>query len=94
MKKSFEVLNIRCNGCANSIKKALSEKFSNIEVDINSKKVTLDLEFSEDEEYIRNTLRKLGYPLKDEKLSTFQDLGLKAKSIASCSIGKFSEKEN
>ena len=94
MEKSFEVLNIRCGGCANSIKKALNEKFSNIEIDIDGKKVTVDIESNEDEEYLRNTLRKLGYPLKDENLSTLQGLGLKAKSIASCSIGKFSEKEN
>lgn len=89
MKKSFEVLNIRCSGCANSIQKALSEKFSNIEIDIDGKKVTLDIESNEEEEYLRSTLRKLGYPLRDEELSPLQGLGLKAKSIASCSIGKF-----
>ena len=89
MTKSFKVLNIRCGGCANSIQKALKEKFNKIEIDIENKKVTLDIESIEDEEFLRNTLRKLGYPLNDEKLTTFQNIGLKAVSVASCSIGKF-----
>ena len=93
MIKSFKVLNIRCGGCANSIKKALKDKFDNIEIDVENKKVTLDIESIEDEEFLRNTLRKLGYPLNDEKLTTFQNIGLKAVSVASCSIGKFSKKE-
>ena len=89
MTKSFKVLNIRCNGCANSIKKALKDKFSEVEIDIENQKVTLDIESAEDEEVLRDTLRKLGYPLNDENLTTFQSIGLKAVSIASCSIGKF-----
>ena len=89
MTKSFKVLNIRCNGCANSIEKALKDKFSEVEIDIENQKVTLDIESAEDEEVLRDTLRKLGYPLNDENLTTFQNIGLKAVSIASCSIGKF-----
>ena len=89
MNRSFEVLNIRCNGCANSIKKALKEKFGEVQIDIENKKVTLHIESVEDEELLRDTLRKLGYPLKDENLTTFQNIGLKAVSVASCSIGKF-----
>ena len=89
MNRSFEVSNIRCNGCANSIKKALKDRFSEVEIDIENKKVTLNIESVEDEEFLRNTLRKLGYPLKDENLTTFQNIGLKAVSVASCSIGKF-----
>lgn len=89
MNESFEVLNIRCNGCANSIKKALKEKFGEVQIDIENKKVTLDIESVEDRDILRNTLRKLGYPLNDEKLTTFQNIGLKAVSVASCSIGKF-----
>jgi hypothetical protein len=56
---------------------------------VENKKVTLNIESVEDEEFLRNTLRKLGYPLNDENLTTFQNIGLKAVSVASCSIGKF-----
>ena len=94
MNKSFKVLNIRCGGCANSIRKALKDKFGEIEIDIENQTVTLNIESVEDEAFLRDTLIKLGYPLSDEKLTTFQDIGLKVKSVASCSIGKFSKKEN
>ncbi len=94
MIKNFKLSNIRCGGCANSIQKALKDKFGEVEIDIENQKVTLDIKSIEDEEFLRNTLRKLGYPLSDEKLTIFQDIGLKAKSVASCSIGKFSKKEN
>jgi len=41
---------------------------------------------------LRVALRALGYPLSDDKLSTFEATGAKAKSYVSCAIGKFEAK--
>jgi copper chaperone CopZ len=95
MLRDFFVNNIRCGGCTNTITKKLNEKFSNVAIDITSQKVTVEVENEDDVEYIRNTLRKLGYPLKDETLNSLENVEMKAKSFVSCAIGKFttSEKE-
>ena len=91
MKKSFEVLNIKCEGCANSIKNALSSYFDFIEVDLTKKPriVTVDIKEEKDEEELKRVLKTLGYPLIDEELSKAQEISLKTKSFISCAVGKF-----
>ena len=94
MKKSFEVLNIKCEGCANSIKKELSKYFKFIDVNLTKepKIVTVDIENEEDELRFKKILRKLGYPLIDDELSTVEEFSLKTKSYISCAVGKFTLK--
>ena len=91
MRKSYLVENIRCEGCANSIKKALAPYFEFVEVDLTKmpRIVTVDLKNSEDEEKFKEILISLGYPLVDQELSTAAALGAKAKSFVSCAVGKF-----
>ncbi|BCD68057.1 heavy-metal-associated domain-containing protein [Nitratiruptor sp. YY09-18] len=91
MKKSFQVQNIRCEGCANSIKKALSAHFGFVEVDLSKmpRIVTVELKSEDDKKKLKNILLSLGYPMIDEDLSKSQELGAKAKSFVSCAIGKF-----
>ena len=89
MTKTFEVSNLKCGGCANTITKALNEKFSNVSVDVEGKNVTVDLENEADEAALKTTLRSLGYPLVTDKLGFIEDNALKAKSFVSCAIGKF-----
>jgi len=91
MKKTYEVANIRCEGCANTIKKALSEHFGNsVEVDLEvmPRKVTVELNNLLDEEVFITTLRKLGYPLIDDEISNVESAVMKGKSFVSCAIGK------
>ena len=91
MKKTYEVANIRCEGCANTIKKALSEHFGNsVEVDLEvvPRKVTVELDNLSDEEIFITTLRKLGYPLIDNEVSNVESAVMKGKSLVSCAIGK------
>ena len=94
MQKTFEVCNIRCGGCANTITKALEENgFKNIEIDLGCepRKVTVDLDDGEALlAQFRAILRKLGYPLCDEEIGFVDNANLKAKSVVSCAIGKFS----
>ena len=92
MRKSYDVANIRCEGCADTIKKALSEHFGNsVEVDLGvmPRKVTVDLADSSQEEHLIATLRKLGYPLSNDELSGIEGAVMKGKSFVSCAVGKF-----
>lgn len=94
MLKTFEVNNVRCEGCANTIRKALDkEGFSNIEIDLacEPRKVSIDITAEASLAQFRTILRNLGYPLLDEEVSYIDSTTLKAKSIVSCAIGKFSD---
>lgn len=83
MTKSFEVMNVKCGGCANRLKEALKEKFGEIEVDVEGKKITLEIDPSQ-EEALKKELRDLGYPMAGDENGFFT----KAKSFISCAIGK------
>ncbi len=94
MTQTFEVANIRCGGCAATITKALeAEGFSDIHVDLSCEPRTVTLTIEDDAQVaqFRAVLRKLGYPLCDEDISFIDSAGLKAKSVVSCAVGKFSE---
>lgn len=97
MQKSFEVRNIRCSGCANTIEKVLRETgFDQISVDLSCepRKVTIDIENEAQEAQIRAVLRKHGYPFYDEEINLGQTAALKAKSFVSCAVGKFTTNTN
>ncbi|MDY0121511.1 MAG: heavy-metal-associated domain-containing protein [Sulfurimonas sp.] len=90
----FEVQNIRCGGCANTIKKTLeNEGFSDVDVDLSCepRKVTANIEDEASSALFRATLRKIGYPLIDEEIGFLDGANLKAKSVVSCAVGKFSD---
>jgi len=86
MKHIYEVQNIRCSGCANTIIKALSSDFENVSVDVTSKTVTVEIKESSEIEKGALALKKLGYPLIGEDSGVVD----KAKSFVSCAIGKLS----
>jgi len=91
---SFEVANIRCSGCANTIEKALTKAgFLEVSVDLSCmpRKVTAVIEDDEKQEEFRKVLRKLGYPLNNEKIGFTDGMGLQTKSFVSCSIGKLTQ---
>ena len=89
MKKSYEVKNVKCGGCASTLKKSLLEEFGQVEVnlDVEPRKITLDME-GKDEALLKLKLRKLGYPLVTDELSAFSTVSITAKSFVSCAIGK------
>ncbi len=92
LKKSFEVLNVKCSGCANTLKKALKDDFGEVEVDleVTPRKITLDMSDEKMEEF-KEKLRSLGYPLSTDELSGLEKVSTTAKSFISCAIGKMSE---
>lgn len=89
MKQTFEVINVKCGGCANTLKKALQDEFGEVEVnlDIEPRQITLDIEESAIPA-LRKKLIGLGYPMSDEKLSKFDEVSATAKSFVSCAVGK------
>ncbi len=89
MKQSFEVLNVKCGGCANTLKKALKEEFGEVEVDLEKEPRVITLEITDErKEALKLKLRSLGYPLTSDELSGFDKVATTAKSFVSCAIGK------
>ena len=91
MKKTFEVINVKCSGCASTLKKSLAEEFGEVDVDLDvmPRKITLDID-DNNMISLRNKLKSLGYPMADEDLNTLEKIGTTAKSFASCAVGKMS----
>ncbi len=89
MKQTFQVENVKCGGCANTLRTKLQERFGEVEVDLEKmpREITLDIEEADIEE-LGSALRKLGYPFSSAKLGKFEQGTAKAKSFVSCAIGK------
>lgn len=83
MKHLIEVENIKCGGCINSIKNALTKIEGVSEVSIDKETETIEVESSTEREEIIKILSNLGYPEKGNNT-----LLKKAKSYISCAIGK------
>lgn len=89
MQQTFEVLNVKCGGCANTLIKSLASDFGKVSVDLECepRKITLNIEENQIEK-LKLTLRGLGYPLTTDELSTMQTFTTSAKSFVSCAIEK------
>ena len=89
MKQTYKVENVKCGGCASTLKTKLLETFGEVEVSLETmpREITLEVEEPQVQE-LRNTLRGLGYPMSDEKLNLFETGSTKAKSFVSCAVGK------
>ena len=90
MKQTFEVHNVKCGGCANTLITALKDEFGDVTVDleVHPRKITLEIEETKQEE-LKLKLRGLGYPLISDELSGFDKAAATAKSFVSCAVGKF-----
>ena len=90
MSLSIQVENIKCGGCANSIKKGLMDEagVSTVEIDIENGMVSIDGE-NLDRDAIAEHLLKMGYP-ESGSVEGMKAATAKAKSFVSCAIGKVS----
>ena len=85
MKATLGIENLKCGGCAATIKKGLLslDGVKNVAVSVESSEVTY--EANEDAAAaVKEKLSKMGYPIVGDKNS----LGHKAKSFVSCAIGR------
>jgi len=49
MQKSFRVQNVKCGGCANTIKEALKDEFGEVDVDLMQEPRVITLEIKDEE---------------------------------------------
>lgn len=97
MLQTFEVLNIRCGGCAATIRTALDDaNFKSVKVNLlcDPQKVSAEIEDDSRLELFKKVLRDHGYPLINEEINFIDSASLKAKSFVSCAVGKFNTKED
>jgi len=89
MKRTFEVINVKCGGCAGTLTSKLEEQFGAIEVDLSvePRKITIDIEDAQMDD-LAIALKKLGYPLATEEMGFVDGATAKAKSFVSCAVGK------
>ena len=89
MKQTFEVLNVKCGGCANTLTTKLAKEFGEVTVnlEIEPRQITLDVEDA-NIPALREALKGLGYPMSDEDLTTMEGFTTTAKSFVSCAVGK------
>ena len=90
MKTKIEILNLKCGGCANSIKKGLQaiEGIEEVAVDLETSEVVVD---TTDERIIAGVKEKLaamGYP----EIGDANTIVHKAKSFVSCATGRMTAK--
>jgi copper chaperone CopZ len=88
-KQTFQVLNVKCGGCANTLKKSLLEEFGEVEVNLElmPREITLKIEENQIES-LKSKLKTLGYPFVTDELNTIEKITTTAKSFVSCAIGK------
>ena len=85
MKTTFEIENLKCGGCAATIKKGLLsiENVSDVLVDVANDTVSITSE-NVLIDVIKEKLSKLGYPEVGDKNTIVH----KAKSFVSCAVGR------
>ena len=85
--KEISVLNLKCGGCVNSVKKGLSsiDGVDKVEVDLDTSTISVAVSDENIISMVKEKLSALGYPEENEKNSLIH----KAKSMVSCSMGKF-----
>lgn len=92
------VENIKCGGCANSIRKQLLaiESVEDVNVDIEQGQVSIQgsdgVVTDELRLQVLQTLLKMGYP-ETGSVEGLKSAGAKAKSFVSCAVGRMSDDE-
>jgi len=91
---TIEVENIKCGGCASSIRKGLleDERVSEVNVDIEAGKVTVEGDDNARDD-IAMSLAHMGYP-EVGSVEGMKAATAKAKSFVSCAIGRIDVAKN
>ena len=86
MSTIIEIVNLKCNGCVNTVKKGVLsiDGINEVEVDLEASKVKVPTENNELINQVKAKLSKMGYP----ELGDANTMLHKAKSFVSCASGK------
>ena len=90
--ESIKVENLKCNGCASTIKKGLLifDEINSVDIDIENS--IIELKFDGDNQNVekyKSKLAKLGYP----EIGNNNTISI-AKSYYSCAIGRFGDSDD
>ena len=82
----INILNLKCNGCANTIKKGLLslEGVNKVEVTLENSEIKINPVSDEVLTSVKEKLSKMGYP----EVGDTNNMLHKAKSMVSCATGK------
>lgn len=94
MKTKIIIDNMKCGGCAGSIKKGLRSfsEVSDVVVDVENESVEITHNDDFPIEKLKEKLSSMGYPAKGT-LEGFDKFAANAKSYVSCAIGKISKED-
>ena len=83
---TIEIVNLKCNGCVNTVKKGVLsiEGIETVDVDLDNSKVTIPTVDQNLIDEVKTKLSKMGYP----EVSDANTMIHKAKSFVSCATGK------
>ena len=83
---TLEILNLKCGGCANSIKKGILtiEGVNEVSVDLETSKVTINSNNEFIVTKVKDKLSSMGYPEVGDANTVLH----KAKSFVSCATGR------
>jgi len=86
MSTTIEIVNLKCGGCVNTVKKGVLsiEGINEVEVDLDASKVIIPTNDEKLIEEAKAKLSKMGYP----EIGDANTMIHKAKSFVSCATGK------
>ncbi len=86
MSTIIEIVNLKCNGCVNTVKKGVLsiDGVNEVEVDLEASKVIVPTENKELLDQVKAKLSKMGYP----EVGDANTMLHKAKSFVSCATGR------
>lgn len=92
MIQTFEIKNVKCSGCARSLKNKL-KNFNEVYIDLSVTPRKLSLEILDHQiESLKEILKNSGYPMIDDQLTRVEEITTLVNSYTSCMIGKIEEK--
>ena len=92
MIRTFEIRNVKCSGCARSLKSKLKD-FNEVYIDLSVTPRKLSLEIEDNQvNSLKEILRNSGYPVIDDELTRIEEITTLVSSYTSCMIGKIEEK--
>lgn len=86
MSTTIEIVNLKCNGCVNTVKKGVLsiEGVNDVEVDLDASKVIVPTYDEKIIIQVKEKLSKMGYP----EVGDANTMLHKAKSFVSCATGR------
>lgn len=95
MKAQLMVDNLKCSGCATTIKRELKKIVGITDVEVFPEKSEVDVEYQEKTNLnlVYERLNSIGYPLTGTEQGGLEKVATNLKSYVSCAIGRLSKNE-